>query len=50
VIVVSERMAERARRHGFTRVLVAAGAGDDALVCALRDAGALTPQGPDLLG
>jgi uroporphyrinogen-III synthase len=50
LLVVSERMAGHARRHGFTRVLVAGGASDDAVVRTLRDAGALTPPKPDLLG
>lgn len=50
LIVVSARMAAHAQRHGFTRVQVAGSAGDDAIVRALRDVGALTPQGPDLLG
>ena len=50
LVVVSKRMADHARERGFTTVLVAAGAGDEAVVAALPEACALTVRRPHLLG
>ena len=50
LVVVSGRMAAHARAAGFGRVLVAAGAGDAAIVHALAEACAHAPGQPHLLG
>jgi uroporphyrinogen-III synthase len=50
LVVVSERMATHARAAGFRCVVVAAGAGDTAIVDALAEARAHSPGRPHLLG